>query len=300
MKKEIELKILIGASGSGKSTWARDFVRKNDNWCIVSRDDLRYAWQNKGVVENKIESLITKMVEVQIDSLIRAKVNVIYDATNLKAKYIKEISEIVRNIAKVNYQIFDVPKDVCIQRDLSRERKVGSEVIEKQFKNYLVLLDSFDFSPINPIVKKYITPKFDSNKYLSYIFDIDGTLAHTSGKRSPYDFSMVEVDDVDHTVKRILSNLHTLDYKIVIVTGRDESCRKETETWLNKNGMEFHELLMRKEGDSRKDHIIKEEIFWNDIEPKYNVLAVFDDRDSVVKMWRSLGIKCFQCEYGNF
>lgn len=302
MKKEIELKILIGPSGSGKSTWSKDFVRKNDNWCIVSRDDLRYAWQNKGVVENKIESLITKMVEVQIDSLIRAKVNVIYDATNLKAKYIKGISEIVRNTAKVNYQIFDVSKETCIQRDSIRERKVGSEVIEKQFKDYLKLLDSFDFSSINPIVKKYIAPKFYDDKKLAFIFDIDGTLAHTSGKRSPYDFSMVEVDDVDLMVRNIATQLFTgtNDYAIIIVSGREEICREMTENWLNKNVILYDELIMRKEGDLRKDAIIKEEIFWEQIEPRYNVLAVFDDRDQVVKMWRSLGIKCFQCEYGNF
>ena len=41
--KHPTLKILIGIPASGKSTWSKEFVSKNDNWCIVSRDDFRYA-----------------------------------------------------------------------------------------------------------------------------------------------------------------------------------------------------------------------------------------------------------------
>ena len=84
------------------------------------------------------------------------------------------------------------------------------------------------------------------------------------------------------------------------MSGRDESARGATVHWLEKHKIPFQKLLMRANNDARKDSIIKEEIFWNEIEPHYNVLAVFDDRDQVVKMWRNLGIKTFQCDYGNF
>lgn len=299
MKSYPILKILIGISASGKSTWAKEFVSKNEKWCIVSRDDLRYSWQNRGMAENKLETIITKMVEVQIETLINSGFNVIYDATNLKPKHINNILSIVKNSAIVEYQIFDIPKNIAIERDYKRERSVGQEVIEKQYANYLILLDSFDFQHINPIPKRYIKPLFDCNKESVYIFDIDGTLAHTSGKRSPYDFERVEVDECDVIVSSVLCSL-SKSHKIIIVSGRDEICRNQTEKWLTRNNIKYHELLMRKNGDSRRDSIVKEEIFWNDIEPKYNVLAVFDDRDQVVKMWRELGIKCFQCEYGNF
>lgn len=291
------LKILIGISGSGKSTWAREFVAKNDKWCIVSRDDFRYAWQNKGVVDEKLENLITDMVERSIESLVNRGYNVIYDATNLKASYINKIANIVRHTARVEYQIFDVPKEIAIQRDSLRERKVGKYVIERQYQQYLTLLDSFDFAPINPIPKRYIEPQFDPNKETVLLIDIDGTLAHTSGKRSSYDYEKVDVDDVDDNLRMLLSDIHR---KKVIISGREDSCRQQTIKWLITNGIQFDEILMRKTGDSRKDSIIKEEIFWEHIEPNYNVLCVFDDRDQVVKMWRSLGIKCLQVEPGNF
>ena len=58
---------------------------------------------------------------------------------------------------------------------------------------------------------------------------------------------------------------------------------------------------MRKEYDFRPDHAIKLEmletlkVYYN-CNPKY----VFDDRDSVVKMWRDQGLTCLQVAEGNF
>ena len=36
-----QLLILVGAPGSGKSTFARYFIRTEDNWVRVNRDDFR-------------------------------------------------------------------------------------------------------------------------------------------------------------------------------------------------------------------------------------------------------------------
>ena len=57
---------------------------------------------------------------------------------------------------------------------------------------------------------------------------------------------------------------------------------------------------MRDKGNFEPDEIIKKQIFHKEIEPNYNVLAVFDDHDKVVKMWRNLGLLCNQVYWGNF
>jgi hypothetical protein len=57
---------------------------------------------------------------------------------------------------------------------------------------------------------------------------------------------------------------------------------------------------MRTDGDDRNDGIIKTEIFDKYIRNIYNVIAVFDDRDSVVKAWRNIGLLCLQVNYGDF
>lgn len=293
------LRILIGPSASGKSTYCKEFVAKNDKWCIVSRDDYRYAWQNRGVVDAKLESIINQQVKSAIQTLIAAGYSVLYDATNLKVRYIKDIASYVKYTATVDFMVFDVPKQTCIERDARRVRSVGADVIERQYNDYKVLIDSFDFQPIKPSVKRYVAPAFDYKKPDCILVDIDGTLAHTSGKRSHYDMTKVGVDDCDIVIKEIVNRLRRY-YDIIIVTGRDELCREDTVKWLYENEIHCNKLIMRKNDDKRKDSLVKADMFWEQIEPNYNVRFVLDDRDQVIEMWRDIGLKTLQVDYGNF
>lgn len=61
-----------------------------------------------------------------------------------------------------------------------------------------------------------------------------------------------------------------------------------------------YQLYMRGEGATRKDSIIKEELFMEHVYRKYNVLFVLDDRNQVVDKWREMGLTCFQVAPGNF
>lgn len=61
------------------------------------------------------------------------------------------------------------------------------------------------------------------------------------------------------------------------------------------------ELHMRRTGDERPDAVVKRELFERCVQPAYDVVAVFDDRNSVVAMWREeLGLTVFQVAEGNF
>ena len=55
---------------------------------------------------------------------------------------------------------------------------------------------------------------------------------------------------------------------------------------------------MRAANDTRQDYIIKEEIYRDAIEPYYDVRGVFDDRPSVVAMWRRLGLRVYHVNDG--
>ena len=57
---------------------------------------------------------------------------------------------------------------------------------------------------------------------------------------------------------------------------------------------------MRKNGDYRPDWEAKLELFNEHVRDRYNILAAFDDRNQVVKLWRQLGITTFQVADGNF
>ena len=57
---------------------------------------------------------------------------------------------------------------------------------------------------------------------------------------------------------------------------------------------------MRKEGDHRPDHIIKLELLAQIRSDGFEPIMAFDDRNSVVKMWRDAGIPCAQVAEGDF
>ncbi len=87
---------------------------------------------------------------------------------------------------------------------------------------------------------------------------------------------------------------------IILLSGRMDTYRPQTESFLTKNSVPHSHLWMRAEGDMRKDSIIKREIYEREIAGKYNVLFVLDDRNQVVDMWRSLGLTVFQVAEGDF
>lgn len=133
----------------------------------------------------------------------------------------------------------------------------------------------------------------------AYIFDIDGTLAIRGDTRGPHEFRRCIEDRPNTSVINVLQAL-TPKFNIILLSGREECHRQMTEWWLRMFEIPYRELHMRRTHDSRPDHIVKWEIYETKIRPFFAVLGVFDDRDSVVKMWRAHGIVCFQVAEGDF
>ena len=134
------------------------------------------------------------------------------------------------------------------------------------------------------------------------LVDIDGTLALRTGDRSPFDWGRVGEDEPNPPVIELVRTIHDAGrHRIILMSGRDESCRMQTEMWLDAQDVPFHELHMRSEKDNRKDSIVKEELYLTHILGKYDVAFVIDDRNQVVEMWRErLGFTVFQCAEGDF
>ena len=298
MKKELEVVLYIGIPASGKSTNAKEFISKNPNYVIVSRDNFRYGLMNKGLCEPKVEDMITELVDYTILNSLKHNLNVIVDNTNLKAKHIKHFIDLVHERANVSFRQFDVQVKTCIERDNLRDRKVGESVINRMYKDYVNLVDSFDFQPVKLSRKKErVYLKQENHLEKAIISDLDGTLAINTSGRDFMDEELVELDSLNEPVANIVKSYNG---KVIIVTGRTEKCRNETENWLRMNNIKFDLLLMRKENDFRKDSIIKREIFDEHIRGKYFIEYVSEDRDSVVKTWREIGLLCLQVHDGNF
>ena len=139
------------------------------------------------------------------------------------------------------------------------------------------------------------------------IFDLDGTLAlidhrrHlVEGKNKNWDafFEACDEDKPNYPIIDVFFGLeHTNNFRIRIWSGRSESVRKKTEFWLGEHGLGGVKLKMRPIGDYQSDVFLKKS-WLDELDEKPHL--VFDDRNSVVQMWRSNGIPCAQVEYGDF
>jgi hypothetical protein len=97
---------------------------------------------------------------------------------------------------------------------------------------------------------------------------------------------------------RLCDILYASGIQIILCSGRNEQHRTETVAWLAQQGVNYHELLLRKEHDRRSDTVVKREILAT--LDKKRILFVVEDRSRVVEMWRSEGLVCLQCAPGEF
>ena len=186
--------------------------------------------------------------------------------------------------------ILELQKPYEVWGDLHRgDKAVGADVIWDMYYKWLC-----------PQNLKYLEQNFDKPRCV--LVDVDGTLALNTSKRSFYDLSQVGKDTPDPFVSCMVDALYNYGQDqngakyptIIILSGREDTCRTETENWLDKNFIPYDKLYMRKAGDNRADEIIKEEMYHEYIEPNYAVLGVVDDRPRVARMWRSLGFRVAQ------
>jgi len=64
----------------------------------------------------------------------------------------------------------------------------------------------------------------------------------------------------------------------------------------NERGFKQISLIMREEGDFRKDTVIKEEILEEKLPEPEDILFAIDDRSDIAEMWRIHSITCLQCK----
>lgn len=284
-KANPKLLMLKGLPASGKTSFARKLVE--EGWTRVNKDDLRAMMHNSHHGKGK-ESSVIGVRDYVVAKAATTNQNVVVDDTNFNPIHERSLSALAKGYGMdFEVKFFDVPLEECIARDAKREKPVGEMVIRDMYNKYLGEVKQAKYVP-------------DRTKPAAFIFDIDGTLALMDG-RSPYDYSKVGTDTLNKGVALVAALLSMSKMRIIVVSGRDGSCREATKEWFQNKGLTFYdEIHMRQAGDTRKDTVIKKEIFFRDIAPHYNVQGVFDDRDSVVKMWRELGLTCFQVAEGNF
>lgn len=132
--------ILRGIPGSGKSTWAKQYVNDaGDEWIRVNMDDIRIMLNGQFCRDFRNENLVKQVQTQTILLALSLGKNVIVDNTHLTKRAVNRIISLVKPYTNdVEIKSFlDVPINVCIERDAKREKPVGQEQIIKLMELYL-------------------------------------------------------------------------------------------------------------------------------------------------------------------
>lgn len=280
-----------GLPGSGKSTWSRAYQDENPDTVRVNKDDLRAMLYPDDRPRDR-DRLVLAIRDLIVEQTLAQGNTVIVDDTNFSPKHEARL----RELAKAHNALFaiqdftGVPLEACIAHDLKRARSVGEQVIRRMHNRYL--------RPAPPTIA------YDPTLRDCVICDLDGTLA-LFGDANPYERDFL-ADSANLVVLDLLLQLDSDSSghkppEVIFVSGRTETARPQTRAWLDWLGLaHWPQLHMRPAGDTRKDALVKREIYDEHICGKYNVRFVLDDRNQVVEMWRSVGLTVFQVAEGDF
>lgn len=143
------------------------------------------------------------------------------------------------------------------------------------------------------------------------IFDMDGTISdpcgrihHLDGEKDWRSFhDGMEDDEPIEAIAQLVRILHRAAETgdgvdaVIIVTARhdDPKYRQMTIDWLEVHDIPYHALYMRRDTDTRPDHVVKADILQRIMDDGYVPTLAIDDRPEVVRMWRAHGIMTLQC-----
>lgn len=293
-----KLIMLSGLPASGKSTRAEELLRSMGNAVRVNKDLLRtmlhfdkFTGMNEGLTRDT-EKLIAK-------TFLSLGINVVVDDTNLGQPHL----DYWRNVAEETgskFEKIDIDTDwvTCATRDAGREKKVGKDVIIQMAMQY---------------------GKMEPRSFGYVICDLDGTLANIEHRlgyvRERKDeqwaeklgqkdwkefFAHIAGDTLRQEVADMVAALYLHGCTIVLVSARPETYREETVKWLesyrifsedtmSEARFKYLTLIMRRAHDKRPDYEVKEQILKTYFKDQ-KIFKVFDDRPSVIRMWRANGL----------
>ena len=270
----------MGLPGSGKSTLAKAWVAKDaTNRVRINKDSIRDFLHNGKFSKGNEKQVLATQDFLILDSLKRGK-SVAFDNTHLVKKHLDRLKNLLleNNLTNVKIEIEDLTNtkpEECIKRDLQRPNSVGQNVIWRMYWDHVAEIQR--------------PPTRNNNLKDCIIVDVDGTLAEMKG-RHPFEWDKVIEDNCRTHIWQLVNQYDINNYEIIIFTGRDGCCLKDTKNWLAKHHIRYDNIFIRPKGDNRPDYIVKKEMYEVNIKDKYNVTLVIDDRPQVIREWRRLGL----------
>jgi predicted kinase len=142
------LVLLIGASGSGKSTFA---LRHFDPDSIVSSDHLRGEVAGDEADQQATDVAFGRLHE-WLDARLAAGAMAVVDATNVEWMRRTELVGYARQRGRPAIAIvLDLPLELCLARNVTRQRTVRAAVIRRQHEELRRSLDRLDLEGFSAV-----------------------------------------------------------------------------------------------------------------------------------------------------
>lgn len=139
MKKHLYL--MMGAAGSGKSTYAKNILKDGDIY--ISRDEIRYSLLTEEDDYFAKENEVIKTFIENIDKALEMEEycgNVYADATHLSPKSRTQVLNQLKNKDKVSVIYLDIPLNIILERNAKRKgRALVPENVVRRMYNSIIL-----------------------------------------------------------------------------------------------------------------------------------------------------------------
>lgn len=136
-----------GIQGSGKTTWAKQWVLEDPEHRVrFNNDDIRNMLGKYWVPSR--EHLVSDIKKDFIVSAMEFGYDIVVDNMNFNPKEIEYYENLVdstlgyMNCYSLEYKDFFIPLEVCIERDSKRENPIGEEVIRKTYERYKSIIEN--------------------------------------------------------------------------------------------------------------------------------------------------------------
>ena len=152
MSEKTVHKIIIcqGIQGSGKSTWARNWVQEDPlhrvRW---NNDDMRLLMGQYWVPSR--EPLLSKIRALFMNTTMDYGFDIVIDDMNLNPHTTEYYEVLVQAYNAthddkyvIEYRLFNTPLDVCIERDAKRKNPIGAKVLTDTYTKYEKLIAELD------------------------------------------------------------------------------------------------------------------------------------------------------------
>jgi predicted kinase len=295
---EQEFIVTRGLPASGKSTWAKQWVVAAPNRVRVNRDDIREEFYGKDYKQNgDAENKVSEIENNRLHAALRSKKSVVSDNMHLNPRFLKNFHKMAAQYGlKLAHRDFPIDIEEAKRRNAARERVVPPEIIDKIAREQLGPNGEFHYFDGDYTPRPFVKPE---RKESGIVVDLDGTLVDVRpirhfvrGKYRNFDMfhRSSAFCEPNPEVLDMVKDAEKYGIPIIIVSARQEAYREVSEDWLNRYGVNFSNMYLRPQEDSRPDYLVKHDILKN-IREDYNVLRAIDDNPNVRDVWLSNGIE---------